>query len=75
MDKKSLSESDICAKFITPALVRAGWDEASQILWRSWKSGIKNRILFLDGKWIAMRETLSRQLEAKVPELSGKAAA
>jgi len=31
MDKKSLSESDICAKFITPALVAAGWDEASQI--------------------------------------------
>ncbi len=31
MDKKSLSESDICAKFITPALVAAGWDEAVQI--------------------------------------------
>lgn len=31
MDKKSLSESDICAKFITPALQAAGWDEALQI--------------------------------------------
>lgn len=31
MNKKSLSESDICAKFITPALVAAGWDEALQI--------------------------------------------
>lgn len=31
MDKKSLSERDICTKFITPALRRAGWDEVSQI--------------------------------------------
>ena len=31
MDKKSLSERDICTKFITPALRRAGWDERSQI--------------------------------------------
>ena len=28
MDRKSLSESDIRAKFITPALQAAGWDEA-----------------------------------------------
>ena len=31
MDKKSLSERDICTKFITPALRRAGWDEMVQI--------------------------------------------
>ena len=31
MDKTSLSESDTRAKFITPALHRAGWDEAMQI--------------------------------------------
>ncbi|MBI3145480.1 MAG: DEAD/DEAH box helicase family protein [Pseudogulbenkiania sp.] len=31
MDKKQLSESDICAKFITPAIAQAGWDEHSQI--------------------------------------------
>ena len=31
MDKKSLSERDICTKFITPALHKAGWDEMSQI--------------------------------------------
>ncbi len=31
MDKKSLSERDICTKFITPALRKAGWDEMSQI--------------------------------------------
>src|SRR5690606_16115278 len=26
MDKKKLSETDICDKFITPALQKAGWD-------------------------------------------------
>lgn len=31
MDKKALSESDICAKFITPALLQAGWDDLTQI--------------------------------------------
>ncbi len=30
-DKKSLSESDICTKFITPAIVDAGWDVQTQI--------------------------------------------
>jgi type I restriction enzyme R subunit len=27
MNKKSLSESDICDRFISPALTSAGWDE------------------------------------------------
>ena len=31
MTRKTLSEADICAKYITPAVVQAGWDEASQI--------------------------------------------
>ena len=31
MDKRTLSERDICTKFITPALHRAGWDEMLQI--------------------------------------------
>ena len=31
MDKGSLSERDICTKFITPALRGAGWDEMSQL--------------------------------------------
>ena len=31
MEKKSLSERDICTKFITPALRSAGWDEMLQI--------------------------------------------
>ncbi len=31
MDKRSLSERDICTKYITPALERAGWDIHTQI--------------------------------------------
>jgi type I restriction enzyme R subunit len=31
VDKRALSERDICTKFITPALRRAGWDEILQI--------------------------------------------
>lgn len=30
-EKKQLSEADIKAKFITPAIVKAGWDEMTQI--------------------------------------------
>ena len=28
MDKKSMSERDICTKFITPAIQAAGWQQA-----------------------------------------------
>ena len=31
MNKKQLSERDICTKYITPALEKAGWDVATQI--------------------------------------------
>ena len=43
LDKKSLSERDICTKFITPALRRAGWDEMAQI--REEVSFTKGRII------------------------------
>ncbi len=43
MSKKSLSEADICAKYITPALIAAGWDEALQI--RREVSFTKGRII------------------------------
>ena len=43
MDKKSLSERDICTKFITPALRTAGWDEMAQI--REEVSFTKGRII------------------------------
>jgi type I restriction enzyme, R subunit len=31
MNKKDLSETDICAKCLTPAVIQADWDEALQI--------------------------------------------
>ena len=31
VDKKSLSERDICSKYITPAVTKAGWDLLTQI--------------------------------------------
>ena len=43
MDKKSLSERDICTKFIAPALRKAGWDEQLQI--REEVSFTKGRII------------------------------
>ena len=43
MDKKHLSERDICTKFITPAVKQAGWDEMTQI--REEVSFTKGRII------------------------------
>jgi len=43
MDKRSLSERDICTKFITPAVKQAGWDEMLQI--REEVSFTKGRII------------------------------
>jgi type I restriction enzyme R subunit len=43
MSKKFLSERDICTKFITPAIVSAGWDLHSQI--REELSFTKGRII------------------------------
>lgn len=43
IDKKPLSERDICTKFITPAVSRAGWDEMTQI--REEVSFTKGRII------------------------------
>jgi len=43
MNKKDLSERDICTKFITPAVRNAGWDEIAQI--REEVSFTKGRII------------------------------
>lgn len=43
MDKKSLSERDICSKYITPAVIDAGWDLHTQI--REEVSFTKGRII------------------------------
>jgi type I restriction enzyme R subunit len=41
MDKKSLSERDICTKFITPAVEKSGWNRLTQLL---------EEVSFTDGK-------------------------
>lgn len=51
MDKKSLSESDICAKYITPAVVRAGWDEATQL---------RREVYFTNGRIIVRGKLVTR---------------
>ena len=51
MDKKSLSERDICTKFITPAIIKAGWDKDSQI---------REEVSFTAGKVIVRGKLVSR---------------
>ena len=53
MDKRALSERDICAKFITPALRKAGWDEMLQI--REEVSFTKGRIIVRASSSVAVR--------------------
>jgi type I restriction enzyme R subunit len=50
LDKRSLSERDICTKFITPAVKMAGWDEMTQI--REEVSFTKGRII-VRGKMVS----------------------
>ena len=51
MEKKSLSERDICTKFITPALHKAGWDEMTQI---------REEVSFTKGRIIVRGKLVSR---------------
>ena len=51
MSKKSLSETDICAKFITPAVIQAGWDEAMQI---------RREVAFTKGRIIVRGKLVTR---------------
>ncbi len=51
MDKQTLSERDICTKFITPALRRAGWDEMLQI---------REEVSFTKGRIIVRGKLVSR---------------
>ncbi len=55
MNKKSLSERDICTKFITPAIEKAGWDKLTQLL---------EEVYFTDGK-IYVRGKLTARGTAK----------
>ena len=51
MNKKDLSERDICTKFITPAIIKAGWDKDSQI---------REEVSFTAGKVIVRGKLVSR---------------
>src|SRR2546421_7175801 len=51
MDKRSLTERDICTKFITPALRSAGWDEMLQI---------REEVSFTKGRIIVRGKLVSR---------------
>ena len=50
LDKRALTERDICTKFITPAIKSAGWDEMTQI--REEVSFTKGRII-VRGKMVS----------------------
>jgi len=51
MDKKSLSERDICTKYIQPALERAGWDKMGQL---------REEVTFTKGRVIVRGKTVQR---------------
>ncbi len=48
---KDLSERDVCTKFITPALVKAGWDLQNQI---------REEVTFTDGRVKVYGKTITR---------------
>ena len=50
MSKKSLSESDICDRFITPSLLKSGWDQSR---WR-------REYAFTDGRIIVRGKLVAR---------------
>lgn len=58
LDKKSLSERDLCSKFITPALVSAKWDLMNQI---------REEVSFTKGR-VIVRGQLSTRGEPKRAE-------
>ena len=51
IDKKSLSERDVCTKFITPAIVQAGWDAMAQI---------REEVFFTKGRIIVRGKLVTR---------------
>ncbi len=55
MDKKSLSERDICTKYITPAIQQAGWDIQKQVL---------EEVFFTDGR-IHVRGRMTARAKGK----------
>ena len=60
MNKKSLSERDICTKFITPNLVAAGWDLDSQI---------REEVGFTDGRIYVRGKIHARGAQKRVDHI------
>lgn len=57
MDKRSLTERDICTKFILPAVKRAGWDEMLQV---------REEVYFTKGRIIVRGKLVTRGKAKKV---------
>jgi type I restriction enzyme R subunit len=51
MNKRSLSEADICSKFITPAILEAGWNSETQV---------REQVYFTKGRIIVRGKLVSR---------------
>lgn len=51
MDKKSLTEQDVCSKYILPAVIASGWDLKNQI---------REQVSFTAGKIMVRGKTVSR---------------
>jgi len=51
IDKKTLSERDICTKYITPAIYQAGWDIHTQV---------REEVTFTNGRVIVQGLQVSR---------------
>ena len=51
MNKKELSERDICSKYINPALVKAGWNMKRQV---------REEVSFTDGRIIVQGKLYTR---------------
>ncbi|MBP9563055.1 MAG: DEAD/DEAH box helicase family protein [Acetoanaerobium sp.] len=60
MDKRKMTETDISTKFITPAIVEAGWDLHTQI---------KQEYFFTDGRILVRKKLSSRGTKKRVDYL------
>ena len=51
INKRSLSERDVCTKFILPAIQEAGWDHINQL---------REEVSFTDGRIVVQGKTVKR---------------
>jgi type I restriction enzyme R subunit len=63
VDKKQLSERDICTKFITPALLQAGWDEQTQL---------REEVTFTKGRVIVRGKLVTRGKAKRADTTAGR---